>query len=155
MTDVFLVEVLRGGVWKQDINAINVLVSQLLADVGSNKRNSHNFLTISLLQNTATIMVVRDGVNIMGLGVFNEKSTLTRKIGWIDDLVVDENFRRRGIGETLIRTMIEAGKERKLERLNTTCRPEKIAANNLCLKAGFKFVGTINGTNFYTFEYGS
>jgi len=156
MTGTFSVEVLRKGVEERDIDAINSLVAQLLGKVKKgNKRSSQNRRTVTLLQEVAAIMVVRNGGSIVGLGIFSEKPTLTHKVGWIDDLVVDENFRRRGVGEALIKAMIEAGKDRGLERLNCTCRPEKVPANNLCLKVGFKFIGTINGTNFHTFEYGS
>lgn len=158
MAKTFSVEVLQSGVWRRDVIAINSLVNQLLvdgadADIDDCKKNYHDSSTITSLQSAATIMVVRDDYKIIGLGIFNEKSTLTYRTGWVDDLVVDKNYRRRGIGEALVRAMIMAGMFKGLERLNSTCRPEKIAANNLCLKVGFKLVGTINGTNFYTFEY--
>ena len=155
MAEGISIEVLRKGICKSDIEAINTLVRQLLLVSAENRQHDHSYFTITRLQNTSTIMVVRNDIQIVGLGVFSIKSTLTRSggIGWVDDLVVDENHRRRGIGEALIKAMIEAGKIWELERLNGTCRPEKTAANNLCLKAGFKLVGLINGTNFYTLEY--
>ncbi len=148
---MFNVEILRKGVCDSDIKAINALLDQLLESTES-KRNLTR-LTITDRQETAVIMVVRHDTAIVGLSVFSEKPTLTRSVGWIDDLIVDRKYRRKGIGETLIRAAIGAGVVRKLERLNGTCRPKKMEANKLCLKVGFKLVGTVNGTNFYTYEY--
>lgn len=149
------VRILRRGICDSDIKTINTLLGQLLEDAGG-KRFIHNRSTITDCQEAAVIMVVRNNDTVItGLGVFSEKATLTRSVGWLDDLVVEKSYRRKGIGEAIIRAMIEAGRMRRLERLNCTCRPEKIEANILCLRVGFRLVGTINGTNFYTYEYGS
>ncbi len=80
--------------------------------------------------------------------------------GWkgeIHDLVVDEKYRRRGIGDKLMEKLLETALE-KARLLNQkipiylTSKPSREAANRLYLKHGFKLIAKAhgkNGTNLY------
>jgi len=58
--------------------------------------------------------------------------------GWIEDVVVDEAYRRRGIGEALMRKGIALAKELGIQTLDLTSRPERESANNLYQRLGFQ-----------------
>ena len=64
--------------------------------------------------------------------------TLMKNAGLIEDVVVDQNYRDKGIAKMLIQNLIEIGKEKKLEQIGLTSHPSRQAANNLYIKLGFK-----------------
>lgn len=67
----------------------------------------------------------------------------TSKHGRIEDVVVDRNYRGKGIGEKLSLEAIRIAKELKLSKLLLTSNPQRIEANKLYQKIGFR-LGTTN-----------
>jgi ribosomal protein S18 acetylase RimI-like enzyme len=57
---------------------------------------------------------------------------------WIEDVVVDEGARRRGVGEALMATAIQLAEESGARHVNLTSRPEREAANRLYQRLGFE-----------------
>jgi len=70
------------------------------------------------------------------------------KKGWIEDLVVDKDYRNKGIGTKLIKHAVKNAKTIGVSSLNFTSRPQREYANRLYLKLGFKK----RDTNVYTME---
>lgn len=68
------------------------------------------------------------------LGVYRTPSGLHT---WIEDVVVDEAFRRRGIGRALTCTLIDAARGMGAHSLSLTSRPSREAANRLYQELGF------------------
>ena len=66
---------------------------------------------------------------------------------WIEDVVVDESQRGRGIGKELMVFAIDYSKTMGAKDIRLTSRPSRIAANELYLKLGFKKYET----NFYRY----
>ncbi|GAP05542.1 MAG TPA: N-acetyltransferase [Anaerolinea thermolimosa] len=64
---------------------------------------------------------------------------------WIEDVVVDEKERSRGIGEALTRRAIELAAGQGAGEVNLTSRPEREAANRLYRRLGFQ----LRHTNLY------
>jgi ribosomal protein S18 acetylase RimI-like enzyme len=58
--------------------------------------------------------------------------------GWIEDVVVDEKCRGRGIGEKLTMAAIERAKEMGVKTVDLTSRPSREAANRLYQRVGFQ-----------------
>ena len=56
---------------------------------------------------------------------------------WIEDVVVDEAARGRGVGEALNRKAIELAQERGATSVDLTSRPSREAANRLYQRLGF------------------
>ena len=56
----------------------------------------------------------------------------------IEDVIVDENMRRRGIGEALMRRAIELAREAGAEGVSLTSNPRREAANQLYQSMGFE-----------------
>jgi ribosomal protein S18 acetylase RimI-like enzyme len=56
---------------------------------------------------------------------------------WIEDLVVDAEYRRQGVGSALTRAAIERAREEGARTVDLTSRPSREAANRLYRKLGF------------------
>ncbi len=70
--------------------------------------------------------------------------------GRIEDVVVDKNYRGKGIGEKLTLEAIRVGKKLKLSKLLLTSNPKRIGANKLYQKIGFQLKTT--NSYFYKIE---
>ena len=57
---------------------------------------------------------------------------------WIEDVVVDERARRRGVGEALMNNAIRLAEEIGARHVNLTSRPERETANRLYKRLGFE-----------------
>lgn len=57
---------------------------------------------------------------------------------WIEDVVVDEAARGRGVGESLNREAIRLAAEQGCRTVDLTSRPSREAANRLYQRLGFK-----------------
>lgn len=63
--------------------------------------------------------------------------TPTGMRAWIEDVVVDEAARGRGVGEALNRYAIGVAAERGAAKVDLTSRPSRQAANRLYQRLGF------------------
>jgi len=84
-----------------------------------------------------TVLVARmDGlvVGLLTLVVFRIPTGLR---AWIEDVVVDEAHRGRGVGEALSRAALERAAEQGARTVELTSRPSRQAANRLYLRLGF------------------
>jgi ribosomal protein S18 acetylase RimI-like enzyme len=57
---------------------------------------------------------------------------------WIEDVVVDETARRRGVGEALTQAALRTAKEAGARTVDLTSRPNREAANRLYSRLGFE-----------------
>ena len=70
---------------------------------------------------------------------------------WIEDVVVDEAVRRRGVGEALTRRALEVAAGAGARTVDLTSRPAREAANRLYARMGFER----RDTNVYRLALGS
>jgi ribosomal protein S18 acetylase RimI-like enzyme len=94
-----------------------------------------------------TVFVARDSGIIVGsltLVIFRLPTGLR---AWIEDVVVDEAARGKGVGEKLNKAAIKATFDSGARTLDLTSRPSREAANRLYQKLGFK----ARETNVYRF----
>lgn len=57
---------------------------------------------------------------------------------WIEDVVVDDAARGKGVGEQLMEFSIDYVKNQHLKSINLTSSPDRVAANALYRKLGFQ-----------------
>jgi len=67
---------------------------------------------------------------------------------WIEDVVVDENARGKGVGEALNRRAIEIAIQAGAKTIDLTSRPSREAANRLYQRLGF----SVRDTNIYRYQ---
>jgi ribosomal protein S18 acetylase RimI-like enzyme len=95
---------------------------------------------------TVLLSVVDDRiVGTLTLAVFRQPTSVHARI---EDLVVDEGQRGRGIGEALVREGLGIAKHRGATEVALTSAPERGAANRLYQRLGFER----DPTNVYGFD---
>jgi ribosomal protein S18 acetylase RimI-like enzyme len=91
-----------------------------------------------ILDADVDLFVARDDERIVGMGALY----FIRKIGkcnaYIEDVIVDEAYRGQGLGEKLVRALIETAKQKGVRSITLTSRSERVAAHKLYEKLGFK-----------------
>lgn len=100
---------------------------------------------------SSIVLVARDpdhGGRIIGsltLAVFRIPTGVR---AWIEDVVVDNTYRGRGIGEALTRAALERARQEGARTVDLTSRPTREAANRLYQRVGFK----LRQTNLYRYD---
>ncbi|MCJ7622027.1 MAG: GNAT family N-acetyltransferase [Anaerolineaceae bacterium] len=74
---------------------------------------------------------------IIGTATLAAYQTPTGVHAWIEDVVVDTDYRGRGIGEALSRIAIEAAVGMRAKSISLTSNPSREAANRLYQRLGF------------------
>ncbi len=130
-----------------DLSKINELVKQLDA---SAKVNEYSLYRALLDGYVAKIEV--DG-KLQGMGWIFPRQTMLRRQAVVEDMIVDESQRGKGLGEKILRNLLDWAKKEGVETVELTTNPKRVAANSLYQKVGFK----IHPTNHYLLdliEYG-
>jgi ribosomal protein S18 acetylase RimI-like enzyme len=92
----------------------------------------------SALEDKNTLIVVaKDGVRIVGIALLCITMRIGRRTGQVEDVVVDNEYRGKGIGKTLMQELINLARKKKLKEIYLTSRPARVAANALYQKMGF------------------
>lgn len=87
-----------------------------------------------------SLFIAREAVGgkIVGMLTLVVLNALFAKKGVFEDIVVDKNYRGKGIATRLINEAINKARNEKLSCIDFTSRPEKVAANNLYQHLGFE-----------------
>jgi ribosomal protein S18 acetylase RimI-like enzyme len=83
------------------------------------------------------LLAARAGDGVVGMLALILYRIPTGTVGWIEDVVVDEAARGRGVGEALTREAQRIGAERGVHGIGLTSRPDREAANRLYPRLGF------------------
>jgi N-acetylglutamate synthase-like GNAT family acetyltransferase len=131
---------------KTDRDSFNILLSMLTdKNIILNKPKLFDVIKNSKL------LMARDSLTkkIIGMATLAVFTIPTGKCGRIEDVVVHEKYRRKGVGMELINRIIKEAKRINLKKIDLTSRPSRIEANNLYKKIGFNTVET----NVYRIEF--
>ncbi len=94
-----------------------------------------------------TLFVAFDGAAVVGsltLVIFPIPTGLR---AWIEDVVVNEKARRRGVGVALTGAALQEAQRRGVRSIDLTSRPSRESAHQLYMKLGF----ATRDTNVYRF----
>lgn len=135
--DVLAGSALLGAVDVRDIKALLKQLSPLVPHVSA----SDIFKVIA----GGCLAVMRDldsprddGYALVGMATLLKKRQLMGFSGLIEDVVVDEAYRGKGIAEALNLRLIEEAKRLGMKHLDLTSNPEREAANRLYQKLGYE-----------------
>jgi ribosomal protein S18 acetylase RimI-like enzyme len=90
---------------------------------------------------------LRDNGRIVGMLTLVVFRIPTGVRAWIEDVVVDETIRGRGVGEALSREAVRRAVELGARTVELTSRPSREAANRLYQRLGF----TLRDSNVYRY----
>jgi GNAT superfamily N-acetyltransferase len=97
---------------------------------------------------TDLFIAIDGGGTITGMATLVSFRIPTGMRGWIEDVVVDEAARNRGVGGALTRAMVARARDLGCRKLDLTSRPARGAGNHLYVREGF----VPRDTNVYRLE---
>lgn len=100
---------------------------------------------------TDLFIAIDDGGRIVAVATLATFRIPTGLRAWIEDVVVDEVARGRGVGMALTEAMVDRARELGCRTVDLTSRPAREAANRLYRRAGFE----VRDTNVYRMDIGS
>ena len=130
------------------VDAMNRLIPQLSS---SNPPPTKAELATIIGQEACDVIVARDGNTIVGSLTLVVFPIPTGIRAWIEDVVVDEAARGKGVGEALNTFAMQRARERGAKTVDLTSRPSREAANRLYQRLGF----VARDTNVYRYTLGS
>jgi len=98
----------------------------------------------------SVLFIARDGEAIVGGLTLALYRIPTGVKAWIEDVVVDESARGRGVGEALNHAAVDEARRRGAKNVSLTSRAKREAANRLYRRIGFEPYET----NVYRFDLG-
>ena len=138
------IKIYENEIYEDDVAEINSLLKQL----SPNESESINWETVQNVMKNATVFILRDHSpeilkekprgRIVGEGLLFHNWKFMFSTGSIDDVVVDEKYRGKGLGKILTYAMIEKAKKLGMKHIDCTSRPHRIVAHKLYEKAGFE-----------------
>jgi ribosomal protein S18 acetylase RimI-like enzyme len=90
-----------------------------------------------LVKSNSTFLFLAEEKEIVGTLTLIINQMPSGQKAWIEDVVVDEKARGKGVGRKLIEAAISFSKKKGIPKIDLTSRPERMAANNLYQKLGF------------------
>ena len=125
-----------------DYSSLVRLISQLDSSAVVTEQNLYR----SLLNGYMSKKIVNG--KLVGAGWIFPRRTFLRKQAVIEDMIVDESQRGRGLGKEILFDLLRWAKENGVEVIELTTNPSRIAANELYKKVGFQF----HPTNHYLYR---
>ena len=118
-------------------------VVKLVHELDSSASVKEQFLYKAIL--SGRVAKVRRRGRIVGMGWMFIRQTILRKQGVIEDMIVDEKYRGKGIGREILQKLIRLAKSEGVEVLELTTNKRRLAANKLYRSVDF----VLHPTNHY------
>lgn len=134
------------GYSKSVLKALNELLPQLLSSATQLTESALKEIADS---NSSHLLMAEENGEFFGSLTLAVFSIPTGKRAWIEDVVVSENARGKGIGCLLTEYVIELAASLGAKTVDLTSRPSREAANALYKKAGF----LQRETNVYRYQH--
>lgn len=115
---------------------ITALQGELSLDPGK-RAATREYIEEVLAEKNAVLMTANDAGKIAGMATLYVLPTTVKRIAHVDDVVVSSAYRGQGLGEKLMRALIEEAKARGVAEIHLTSRPARVAAQSLYQKVGF------------------
>jgi ribosomal protein S18 acetylase RimI-like enzyme len=125
------------GVTESSIAELNMLMQELRVGQSGNAVNGVADMMSLLNDKNIIVTVVKDDEKIVGVATLYIIPKIGKTVAYIEDVVVSSAYRGQGLGEKLIREVIEVAKSRNVRSVGLTSRPAREAANKLYQKVGF------------------
>ena len=95
------------------------------------------------------LYIALEGAEVLGMLSLVVFPIPTGIRAWVEDVVVDESARGKGVGRALSEYALQAASEKGALTVDLTSRPSRVAANQLYKKVGFQ----LRETNVYRFQH--
>ena len=126
---------------EKELIEIVALISQLRHDVSEHVGALSDLEDIVSNKDVA-MLVAKDEDKIIGMATLYVMTKVGKRVSNVEDVVVSDAYRGQGLGEKLMQALIEEARKRKVKSLSLTTKPDRVAANKLYQKLGFKAANT-------------
>lgn len=99
-------------------------------------------------ENPPHIAVCLEQEKIIGMATMAIYEVISGKKAWVEDVVVASEHRKKGIGEQLMKALIEKGKSLEINTILLYSNPKREAAHKLYKRLGF----TEKGSTLFSFN---
>lgn len=131
-----------------DENTVEVFKRLIPQLVGRDDYPSFESLNDIINSENVKLLVAIDNDKIIGSLSIAIYLIPTGKKAIIEDVIVDESARGKGVASRLMDRAIEIARENGVRKIELTSNPTRIAANKMYVKYGFK----VRETNFYRLD---
>jgi len=138
---------------QKDVDSINKLRRQLklssesITDIEDLAKSR---VTDILCQPNCRMIIFKDSATDEVIGMtslfYHQTFGVPDGLGKIEDVVVDERYRGKGLGKLLVIYVFSIAQNLGLRTLELTSNPKRVEANKMYVELGFE----LYGTNFYT-----
>lgn len=125
-----------------DINRVKALVHQLDSTASLNEQSLYRAVL------NGYVAQLFDKKLLIGMGWIFPRQTALRKQAVVEDMIVDEAYRGKGLGRALLTALVKWAKKEGVEMIELTSNPKRLAANGLYQKFGFM----LHPTNHYLYK---
>lgn len=127
------------GAQNSDIDCINTLLEQL-----TTTPREIDLPELIEISRNSRLLLAREATEgqVIGMATLAIVTILAGRIGRIEDVVVDTEYRGQGIGRCLMERLITEAESIGLDRLELTSNPARVEANRLYQELGFLLVAT-------------
>ena len=129
------------------LKAFQKLIPQLTGD--SERYPSREELERVIKSEDTLVFVAEENDEILGTVTLALYRIPSGTKAWIEDVVVDESARGKGVSVDLMKHALDAARNIGVEKVDLTSQPFRVAANNLYVKLGFE----LRETNVYRFKF--
>lgn len=117
------------------IKAFNKLLPQLANDI---QIPSKEYLQSLANSENTHLIIAYDGDIVIGTTTLIINKLPSGIKAWIEDVIVDDSIRGKGIGKQLVNFAINLAKDKGIKKIDLTSNPQRVAANGLYIKLGLK-----------------
>ena len=132
---------------KEALNAINHLLPQL--SVNAKGLSMDRLAELVESDNTLIFLGTDEHDCILGMLSLIVMKIPTGNKAWIEDVVVDQAARGKGLGKSLMNHALEQAKKLGAKSVDLTSRPSRESANKLYQALGYE----IRETNVYRYKF--
>jgi ADP-ribose pyrophosphatase YjhB (NUDIX family) len=125
-----------------DLERVRELMGQLDASSNFNEQ----YLYRAMLDGFVSKMY--DGEKLIGMGWIFPRQTLLRRQAVVEDMIVDDAYRGKGYGQKMLLDLLDWAKKERMDMVELTTNPNRLAANELYKKVGF----SLHPTNHYLYK---
>ncbi len=118
----------------QDINKLLLQLRRNPSEPLGTEQDLNDIVT----DKNVIFIAVQDGEKIIGMATAYLAQKFGKKTGFVEDVVVDETYRGQGLGQKVMEVLIQQAKNAGASQLYLTSGPDRITAQKLYLRIGFK-----------------
>lgn len=111
----------------------------------ANKGITRATLQLSIDDDRTVVLVAESGGTLYGILTMSYMVKPNGTAAWVEALVIDAEYRGRGLGRKLMEQAVKQARDRGCHRIFLTSLPQRDAANHLYPSLGFQIIKT----NFY------